>query len=866
MKSKGRIDFKIRRTNCKIENRNKLKRSATALVLMMFLASLLFACVPFGKAQSAGPSIPTYAFMAISPNPAGVGQQVTVLMWLDKINPTSNGPLGSRWQNYALAITKPDGTTANLGPFTPDDAAYAYATYTPDQTGTYTLVFSFPGQQVNGIGGMIPVPIHAYYAPSNYTVTLTVQQQQIAPSPQTPIPSGFWTRPVNAQNQLWYTISGNWLGIGGTAFGATSMNLTGNLNPYTTAPHSAHIIWTKPMDFGGLVGGEFGGAADSNYYTGKTYEPKFTPPVIINGVLYYNSPDPPKEGFFAVDLRTGKTLWWVNSTGASTLINSAILGSMGYPGISCGQILSYHSPNQEGSLPYLWYMAAAAPSGTGISNAQVGVQYYMYDANNGNLIVTFNGAPTGGTKVEGPSGELLIYFMGDNWVAMWNSTRAVANSVFAAFGTSLWTWRPPTGSSLNWATGLQWNVTVPATPGQAISSINSGVILATTGNIILPQNWQIEVGYDASTGKQLWVQNRTTPPGATAFGLMGPMTDGVYTEFYKNTMQWYGYSVYTGQQVWGPSTAYTNAWGTEQLSSDSGYGIVFGKAIDGIHALSVTSGQRLWDFYADDSGVNFPGFSTYPFEGGSLTIADGLVFAPTGNSHSDPLFRGAELYAIDANSGKQVWSINGFFEDTMPIADGILVGFNGYDNQLYAFAKGQSATTVQATPGTGNAITIQGTVTDQSTGQTCLGTPAAGTPAVSDDSMSAWMEYLYMQQPMPSNVKGVMVSLSAVDSSGNSVNIGTVTTDSSGHFGLKWTPTATGYYTVKASFDGTNSYYSSDSETGIAVGSTASGASASPSQAPQPTAGVSTSVYIAIAAVVIILSVVIAAIVLRRRK
>jgi len=846
----------------------RMKQTAIAAVLVLLLFSIVFASVPLGKAQAA-PTIPTYAFMAVAPNPAGIGQQVTILMWLDKINPTSSGPLGTRWQNYMLLVTKPDGTSQNLGPFTPDDAAYAYATYTPDQTGTYTLVFSFPGQQVTGIGGMIPVPINAYYGPSNFTAKLVVQQQQIEPLPQTLLPSGYWTRPVNAQNQQWYTISGNWLGIGGTAFGATNYNLTGNLNPYTTAPNSAHILWTKPLDFGGLVGGEFGGAADSNYYTGKTYEPKFTPPVIINGVLYYNSPDPPKEGFYAVDLRTGQTIWWQNSTGAATLINSAILGSMGYPGISCGQILSYHSPNQEGSLPYLWYMAAAAPSGTGISNAQAGVQYYMYDANTGNLILTFMNAPTGGVKVEGPSGELLIYFMGNNWVAMWNSTLAVTASMPAGTGTSLWTWRPETGMALNWASGLQWNATVPMMFGQSISSINSGVILATTGNIILPQNWQMEIGYDASTGKQLWVQNRTTPPGATAFGLMGPMTDGVYTEFLKNTMQWYGYSVYTGQQVWGPTTAYTNAWGSEQLSSDSAYGIVFGKAIDGIHAVNITNGQSLWDFYASDSGVNFPGFSTYPFEGGSLTIADGILFAPTGNSHSDPLFRGAELDAINVNSGKQIWSINGFFEDTMPIADGILVALNGYDNQLYAFGKGQSATTVQATPGTGGAVTIQGTVTDQSPGQTCLGQPTAGTPAVSDDSMSAWMEYLYMQQPMPLNVKGVTVTLTAVNSAGNTYDVGTVTSDSSGHYGLTWNPPASGYFTIKAQFDGTNSYYSSTSETGIAIGSGASAApstSTNPSPAQAPNSGISTEIYVAIAALVVIIVVIIATIALRQRK
>ena len=50
------------------------------------------------------------------------------------------------------------------------------------------------------------------------------------------------------------------------------------------------------------------------------------------------------------------------------------------------------------------------------------------------------------------------------------------------------------------------------------------------------------------------------------------------------------------------------------------------------------------------------------------------------------------------------------------LADGYLVVANGYDNQLYCYGTGQSATTVSA-PDTaipqGTPVLIQGTVTDQ---------------------------------------------------------------------------------------------------------------------------------------------------------
>jgi hypothetical protein len=166
------------------------------------------------------------------------------------------------------------------------------------------------------------------------------------------------------------------------------------------------------------------------------------------------------------------------------------------------------------------------------------------------------------------------------------------------------------------------------------------------------------------------------------------------------------------------------------------------------------------------------------------------------------------------------------------VADSEMVAFNGYDNAIYAFGKGLTATTVSAPDiavSQGSAIVIRGTVTDQSPGQTCLGIPAAGTPAISDDSMSAWMTYLYEQQPKPTNATGVPVTISVVDSNGNNRVIGTTTSDSNGMYSLTWLPDIQGNFTVTASFQGTNSYYPSSAETSFY----ASEPAATPT--PQPT-------------------------------
>ena len=48
-----------------------------------------------------------------------------------------------------------------------------------------------------------------------------------------------------------------------------------------------------------------------------------------------------------------------------------------------------------------------------------------------------------------------------------------------------------------------------------------------------------------------------------------------------------------------------------------------------------------------------------------------------------------------------------------------------------------------------------------------------GLPCVSDASMTQWMEYVYEQQPEPTNVTGVPVTLTAIDPNGNFVTLGT---------------------------------------------------------------------------------------------
>ena len=146
-----------------------------------------------------------------------------------------------------------------------------------------------------------------------------------------------------------------------------------------------------------------------------------------------------------------------------------------------------------------------------------------------------------------------------------------------------------------------------------------------------------------------------------------------------------------------------------------------------------------------------------------------------------------------------------------------------------------------------------------------------------------------MQKPKPNNAIGVPVTLVAVDSSGGVTEIGTVTSDMYGNFGLAWTPSSKGTYQIIANFAGTNSYGSSSASTYLTVNAAAPAPtttptntptqtlaptttptitiSASPTVAPTPGIGLSTeTLLIAGAAVVIIIIVVAAALVLRTAK
>src|SRR4030042_6441067 len=213
------------------ERKMTIGKIAIAIALFLMLSAGMFATLPQVKAAD----ITTYPFMTVVPGTVGVGQKLQVTMWLSMPPPTllELGPTMTQvWHGVTVTVTKPDGTTQTLGPFNTESTGSTYTSYNPSEVGTYKFKLNFPGERKNGTVLMTMQPIDDYFKPSSTKeVTVTVQEEEIAAYPDWPLPTDYWTRPIDSENRRWSTISGNWL--------LERYASDGNLYiPYTTAPNN----------------------------------------------------------------------------------------------------------------------------------------------------------------------------------------------------------------------------------------------------------------------------------------------------------------------------------------------------------------------------------------------------------------------------------------------------------------------------------------------------------------------------------------------------------------------------------------------------------------------------------------------------
>jgi hypothetical protein len=845
------------------------KKTLFAIVLVAMLSvTVLMSFQPL--ANAAVLNIDTYGRVIPIPNPTTVNQQMIISFGVDKTN------VGARmrtnlFEGFTVKVTAPDGGTEILGPYTADSTSSGWLYYTPTQVGTYSFQLTFPGQWYN------TTTIQRWYKPSQSPAATVVVQQDPIPSydKSPPLPTDYWSRPINGENKGWWQITDNWLMPRYT----TSISPTRTANafaPYTSGPETQHIMWTKPIWMGGIVGGQF---EDKQYYSGLVYEEPYEP-MILNGRIIYVDHGPTSTAAYGtkcIDLQTGEEIWYLNNTSIAFL-----------------QTLDWESPNEHGILPYMWSIS--------------GQNWYMYDANNARMILNLTGMPTGGWRTMGPNGEVLVYVLNSqqNTLTLWNTTRAIVGVVADTWSPRLYSTIDASRtsgvynvSSNSLFMGVEWNVSIPDVPGaQSILTLNQaeGWILAQYVDNTVDKWIYEDIGYnigsitkDASGNypavfSHAWCINRTNIYRAYASSYHN-IQDKIYATFSEDTSTVHCYDVTTGQEKW-VSDPLPTGWGLFTRAPLVAYGNVYTTGYDGhVRGFNGQTGELMFDFYYGSSGFETP-YGTWPTHGG-FTIADGKIYVCNDEHSPDSnMWRGGRSFCIDAFTGSSIWNITGWLR-IPAISDGYLTACNAYDTQIYVLGKGPSKTTVEA-PKTviskGTSVMITGTVTDQSVG-------AKDTPAVSDESMQSWMEYIYMQKVIPTDAIGVQVTLTATSPSGQVTEIGTATTNIAGSYGIPWTPNEEGQYLIKAVFSGTNAYGSSYDMTYLGVGP-AQAQPTQPSQSPTqaPTDGPSQSpsqttttssptpavepnadnptetLLIAAAAAVIVIAVIAAALVLRKRK
>jgi hypothetical protein len=553
-------------------------------------------------------------------------------------------------------------------------------------------------------------------------------------------------------------------------------------------------------------------------------------PIVINGRIYSNVLTPPRYGYQCIDLRTGEEIWFHNSTGP---LMPTAYKSGGYPELSFGQVLYFECPNQYGGFAYLWSAG--------------GVGYYappfdtwmMFDAYTGNYICSIANISAGTIHYDTKHGDILKYNIDtkNGRLTIWNTTAAIMYRAKIT-GTEYWEWRPLLGYTFDGNHGYSLNVSIPQdVKGSILAILDDRIIVSdnlpaqtSTAFFGVPITgkpytvWCLSLK-DGEEGSLMWKKTYTPPSGnlTLAFGVAS-LEDGVFTVRSKETMQWWGYSLDDGSELWGPTDSQSN-W---MMFNMNGY-VADGKLITSggysaggeIHAYDIKTGEQLWAFYGGSSG--FEGwYDNNPISVGA--IADGKIYTfSSEHSASMPLRRDAEIRCLDLETGNELWHISHWGTDGPALADGYLVDLNHYDLQVYCYGKGPSSTTVAASPkvsANGDSILVEGTVTDISPGTDQFTQTARfphGVPAIADENMSAWMEYLYMQQPKPQDATGVNVTISVFDPNNNVYDVGTTTSDASGNYKLMFTPPVPGEYTVIATFTGSKSYYGSTAETNIGV-------------------------------------------------
>ena len=803
---------------------SKKKIQAIIAFVLIVTITALTVVVPAGAQLQSGERMPTFLQLSVSPDPVGKGQPLYINAFMTK--PTVTATVGGAGTNYIgiwVRMTRPDGSTYDFPAKTSDPTGGTWFTYEPELIGEYTFQAFYPGQHISEtVSAMFgsPTTYDFYYDPSeSEVVTVNVQEEQIEWIYRTPgPPEEYWTRPIYATNWDWDVLGGHWFGLGVPAFANTGgYDAMGNYQPYSKAPNTPHIVWSKPTHIGGLPGGHIEGTQETNYMS-TTITKYFFEPVILNGILYYAKMEGPGGNVHtweALNIRTGEVLW------------TRPAGETGSEVIRMGSIALSHTMQEYGSWAHI-YGAEGGGFFGGITALRV------YDAWTGDYIATIENPQSPSYIVQeggNTPGALLGYYSSGGNLIMWNSSKLLGPS-----GTGYDLNYNPSGT-YDWADGIEWTAPIPNqvngnSVSLSVSAVTRDVILLRSAPtpgmwISASLGWQVTAGMDAKTGALLWGPINQTLPFYEDITLIAA-GDGAYVLHNKDKNEAWGYSLIDGSYKFGPVKLNGNAWSTLSRSSDIAYGLCYVWDAGGwVNAINVTTGEIAWSFNRGSSGYDTP-YGTYLLWYNDA-IADGKIYLSEGAMYNPPLHP-ARTICLNATTGDLIWSILSYTGRNCPaIADGHMIVWNSFDMKIYSFGKGPTETTAvvqnDMIPVDGTTL-IKGSVMDISPGAQQDGVIQRfpnGIPAVADEDMREWMEYVYMQQRHPldtlgRDVKGVTVHITAMDPNNNTRDLGNATTDAWGNYVFEFEPEVSGMYQLIVTFEGSESYWRSSATTYVKVG------------------------------------------------
>jgi hypothetical protein len=435
---------------------------------------------------------------------------------------------------------------------------------------------------------------------------------------------------------------------------------------------------------------------------------------------------------------------------------------------------------------------------------------------------------------------------------------------------------------------IPWRNTMTSSPS-ILSAFYDDILLCRNGSYpsLAVQNpytyFVVDINRTHSTfGQVLWYSNINPPAGGitTVTYAGADPTAGYFCESYRQTQQFVGYSLKNGKQLWvgdpQPALDYYGSTGPGTLSNVIAYGHIYSGAYGGVlYCYDMATGKVLWTYGNGGEGNStYSGFACYygHYPIFVNAIGDGIVYTvTTEHTYETPIYKGSLTRAINATDGTEIYTLSAatgeFGAESFAIAEGFTVFYNSYSQQIYTLGRGPSATTVSIQNDVttyGNTVLAKGSVTDVSAG-TMQDEQAArfpnGVPAVSDASMTAWMEYIYQQKPRPTDTVGVEVIVSVLDPNNNCYEVGRAMSDANGMFSCTFTPLVPGNYTVFATFAGSKGYWPSSAETALFVEE-----SPASTPAPTPTPAPMTDTYVLSIGSAILIAVIIGFVVLIFRK